>query len=56
MFSKVPEVPKKPAPEKKVAVAKKEVAPPEKGNFFDCGVQPVQYYCTVFLSIIHFLI
>lgn len=28
----VPEVPKKPVPEKRVAVAKKEVSPPVKGT------------------------
>jgi len=28
----VPEVPKKPVPERKVAVAKKEVSPPVKGT------------------------
>lgn len=39
MFSKVPEVPKKPVPEKKVAVAKKEVAPPAKGTAsLECGL------------------
>jgi len=39
MFSKVPEVPKKPVPEKKLAVAKKEVTPPAKGtSSFECGL------------------
>lgn len=32
-FSKVPEVPKKLVPEKKVPVPKKEEAPPAKGTF-----------------------
>lgn len=35
----MPEVPKKPVPEKKVAVAKREVAPPAKGTAsFECSV------------------
>lgn len=39
MFPKVPEAPKKPVPEKKVAVAKKEVPPPAKGTAsFECGL------------------
>lgn len=49
MLSKVPEVPKKHVPEKKVAVTRKEVSPPAKGTAsFESGLLPVLYYCSNF--------